>query len=264
MSININIHPNRKRWINRRLIWLGGILVVLFLFAAAYEMKKNGEVRETIVEITDLEEKKFISERDVIDWLRKKFSHTLQGKVVSSIDVEKVESELEKNPYVENAEVYIDALNRANISITQAEPIVRVYTKDGNNYYLDEKGKFIPGRAPFAARVVVTTGETGSYNENYHQVKDHRAHNILLLAKKLKSEPFWDAFVEQIYVEPSGDFVLVPSMGSMEVEIGSLDNLDNKLQRIITFYKEGLPVIGWNVYRRLSVKYKDQVVGIRE
>ena len=42
--------------------------------------------------------------------------------------------------------------------------------------------------------------------------------------------------------------------------MGSLDNFQEKLKRLRTFYREGLERVGWNKYRIISLAYDGQVV----
>jgi cell division protein FtsQ len=52
----------------------------------------------------------------------------------------------------------------------------------------------------------------------------------------------------------------VPILGDQMIRIGTIDDLDEKLERLKTFYKEAMPYEGWRTYRSISVKYKNQIV----
>ena len=53
---------------------------------------------------------------------------------------------------------------------------------------------------------------------------------------------------------------MVPRVGRHLLEIGSADNVGEKLDRLMHFYRKGLDEIGWNKYSVISVAYDGQVV----
>ena len=80
----------------------------------------------------------------------------------------------------------------------------------------------------------------------------------------IEEDSFWRAEIVQIVVSTmsSGDpeIELVPRAGDHTVLLGSLDDVDEKLERLLSFYENGLRNIGWESFRTISVKYKGQVV----
>ena len=71
---------------------------------------------------------------------------------------------------------------------------------------------------------------------------------------------FWKAQVEQIDVSRDGEIRMVPRVGDHLLILGTADNVENKLERLMNFYEKGLDNIGWNKYRSISVAYENQVV----
>ena len=49
-------------------------------------------------------------------------------------------------------------------------------------------------------------------------------------------------------------------MGQHVIELGSTADFQEKLQRLRTFYREGLERVGWNKYKTISLAYDGQVV----
>ena len=64
----------------------------------------------------------------------------------------------------------------------------------------------------------------------------------------------------QIYIERNGDMMMVPKVGDHVIELGTIDDLDNKFSNLLTFYLNGMPRAGWNTYSKISLKFKGQVV----
>ena len=44
------------------------------------------------------------------------------------------------------------------------------------------------------------------------------------------------------------------------IVIGEVYNLESKFNKLMLFYEEGLSKTGWNEYKTINLKYKDQVV----
>ncbi len=80
----------------------------------------------------------------------------------------------------------------------------------------------------------------------------------------VEKDDFWRSEIVQIVVAkgPDGapEIELVPRTGSHTVIFGSPDDAEEKLAKLLTFYRRGLRNIGWEEYRTINVKYKEQVV----
>jgi len=76
----------------------------------------------------------------------------------------------------------------------------------------------------------------------------------------LQKDPFWDAQIEQIQVEPNGEWILIPRVGDYEVMMGLPNGLDEKMKRLRLFYRKGLPKVGWERYSQISLKFENQIV----
>lgn len=85
--------------------------------------------------------------------------------------------------------------------------------------------------------------------------------NFVVLVEK---DDFWRSEIVQIVVAkgPGGapEIELVPRTGSHTVIFGGPDGAEEKLAKLLTFYRRGLRNIGWEAYRTINVKYKEQVV----
>ena len=83
---------------------------------------------------------------------------------------------------------------------------------------------------------------------------------LLPLVRYIYHDKFWNAQIEQIYVDASGYVELVPRVGKHIVEFGSADKYRDKLRRLQFFYRYGMPKVGWNKYKTISLAYEGQVV----
>lgn len=259
----MNIHPNRQKWLNKRLLWLGGGFMLLLVILAAVARQRNTDVSQVDIRILDEDERRFVNTRDIKNIIQKKMGVSLEGRAVGAVDIKKVEKVLEEDPFIRNADVYVDMLGKVHIKISQCEPIVRINGAEGRGYYLDETGKYTPTSMSYAARVPVVTGATGAADPGFLNKPAHRANQVLAFAKYISKDLFLSALIEQIHVESNGDFILVPKIGDHTIAFGPPVELDKKFKRLKIFYKEGLRNVGWEKYKLVSVKYANQVVAVK-
>lgn len=244
-----------------RLIWVFFLLVVVLALFSAIERKKNSFAGGVEVEVIPLGSgDKLISERDVKQALLLSFGNTLEGTELGRLEVERMERVLEEDPFVLDAEAYIDQKNVLHVRITQREPLLRVLDNNGGNYYLDKNGVKMPPSKNFAARVLVATGNVAPYTPEFRNKRRSTLKDLFNLTQTLMSDEFFASFIQQIHVNNAGEFILVPLVGDQNIVLGSARKLDDKLDRLKIFYREGMPYAGWRLYESINLKYNGQVV----
>ena len=172
------------------------------------------------------------------------------GKNTDSIRCKAIEEALEKNSFIEDAECYKTPTGNLCIYIKQRLPILRVMPATGLSYYIDDKGHSMPGGG-HAAHLPVATGAID---------KAMAEGPLYQLALLLNQDEFWKRQVEQINITPEGEIELVPQVGDHILYLGKPIHLEEKLDRIRTFYTKGLSRVGWNKYSRISVEFDNQVI----
>jgi len=55
-----------------------------------------------------------------------------------------MESLLEKNVWIKDAQLFFDNNGILRVSVTEREPIARVFTREGNSFYIDSSGVQLP------------------------------------------------------------------------------------------------------------------------
>lgn len=260
----MKVHPKRMTWIVKRLSVIVGAVATLLLVVAAVQYRKKSIVAADGLSITivnNASQNRFVRERDVTEILFREFRHAIVGQPLELIDIEEVEKVLEDDIFIKDADVYVDALNKVHITVEQRVPIVRIMDETDASYYLDDAGEQVRTSPKFTARVMVVTGKIGHFTENYQNVPHNRLRKVFKLVKTINENDFWRAQFEQIHIDHSGDATLIPKVGDHKVKFGVPDEaINDKLHRLEVFYKDGLPVEGWNKYKSISVAFKGQVV----
>ncbi len=244
-----------------RLIWIMFLFIVLMIWLIARGRKAETFVEDVIVVVEPLPGgDKLISERDVRQMLLQAFGNTLEGTEMVNLEVERMERVLEADPFVQDAEAYIDQNSRLHVSIAQREPIVRVLDNKGGNYYLDADGRKMPPSKNFAARVMVATGNVAPYTPEFKKKRRNTLKDLFLITETLLRDDFMRDFIQQIHIAENGDFWLVPLIGDQKIILGSARRLEDKLDRLKIFYQKGMPYTGWRKYETISLKYNGQIV----
>ena len=244
-----------------RFAWVAFLVLVAVILYSAIGKKKNSFADGVEVVVTPLESgDKLISERDVRQALLRSFGNTLEGTELALLEVERMERVLEEDPFVLDAEAYVDQHNVLHMTITQREPLVRVLDNNGGNYYLDRNGAKMPASKNFAARVLVATGNISAYTPGFLKKKKSSLKDLFNLTQTLLKDDFTASFIQQIHVNNAGEFILVPLIGDQKIVLGSTRRLDDKLNRLKVFYQEGMSYEGWRKYETINLKYSGQVV----
>ena len=178
-----------------------------------------------------------------------------------TLNTERIETRIEKLPWVKKAEVFVGYQRmdskfftaRLKVWVRQREPLFRVMLADGG-YYVDTEGKKVPFSSVGTAGVVVCTG----YITNEMITGD-----LMKFINYINEKPFWKAQIEQIYVKRNGELILVPRLGGHVIELGKVEKLDLKFGNLMALYEQGFKDGGWEKYRKVSLKFDNQVVCTR-
>lgn len=242
-----------------------GLLIcgLLLLLLAAVERKRNLVFEVVDIEINDSNlGRNLITEEDLRLAIRNHLGFELDVSTIADIDIRELEKVLNQSAFIQRAEVYVTGSHKIRIEITQREPIVRIQPEGGEEpYYLDKYGEEIPVVRNFAIRVPLVTGDIGAFDAAFAE-KDNNLNAVYQLALKIKSDEFLTALIEQIHVDKKENIILIPKIGKEKILLGDVAQLDEKMEDLKTFYKEGITREGWNKFAYLNLKYENQVIGV--
>lgn len=249
----------KKRLIQAAWILAGVGTVVLM--GAAMQQKNKKVCADIKIEITGIEEHMFIDEKDILELINSK--RKVVGTAVSSLNLRSMETSLERNPWVRNAEMFLDNQQVLQIQIEERQPVARVFTMQGSSFYLDSSGMRLPLSDKLTARVPMFTGFP-SDNVKLAKPDSLLLQDVVKLGMYVLADSFWMAQVSQIDIEPGRVFEIIPVLGEHVVSIGNAENLDAKFNRLYTFYKQAWLQKGIHYYERINVQFDKQVVAVRK
>jgi len=244
-----------------RLLVIAGLFLLAAMIIWSVQKKSSKKAKDMVISIERLENgHNLITKEDVKEELLKSFAVSLTGLPIGAIDVERVEEVLEADPFVKDAEAYINAQEVVYINLTQREPILRVIDDNGLNYYLDKEGNKMPLSKHFTAHVLVANGNIPPHVPDFLTRRKHALRDLFELTNKILNDEFLLAMIEQIYVNDKGEYILTPILGNQKIILGPYENIDDKFFRLKNFYTEAIPYTGWKKYKTINLTFKNQVV----
>ncbi len=183
------------------------------------------------------------------------------------LQIAHLEALLEEIPAVKNAEVYRKINGELFVEVEQRVPICRVYELSGRGYYLDESCEIFPLVLGVSARVPVVNGFLNEpyekrrgllQNDSVRQIS--KLDDIHALFGVIRKESFRSALVEQVWVNESGEFELIPKIDDHTILFGDTTQMEGKFNKLKVFYEEGLNTKGWNAYRTVDLRFKNQII----
>ncbi|MGL5913385.1 MAG: cell division protein FtsQ/DivIB [Bacteroidales bacterium] len=223
-----------------------------------------------IASIMDSADNQFVKPEDIGAIFRTN-KYEYFGKRMFEIPILDLENLLKSKSLIKDAQLYTTADGQLRANIWQRHPIVRIYTRDEQNFYIDNEGYIIQAYSAYTSFVPIVSGHINSpFARNFkgdmfqffdkQKKEDAMIMNIFKLAKLLEQEPFWKAQIQQIYITQKGKVELIPRVGEHIICLGNFDNIAYKLQKLRTFYDKGIARKGWNAYTYIDLSYSNQVI----
>jgi cell division protein FtsQ len=240
------------------IVSLGGVVVLM-----SFINIKKAEVICKDVRVYIPGNQYFIDKQEIDNILQVK-DHSLIGRPIDEINIQKLENKLKANPFIESAKVYIDMDDIIRVEISQRQPILRIMNQFDQDFYVDAHGLKIPLSENFTARVLAANGYIDEpFAGKVDTLKTEIAAEVFKTADYIRKDSLWSAQIAQIYVDQNHEIELIPRVGNQRIILGNADSLDTKFHNLYLFYKKALPQAGWGTYKAINIKYANQVVGVR-
>jgi cell division protein FtsQ len=230
----------------------------LVLLVAAMQKKSEKFCSDVEIEISGATEHVFVDEKDIKEILKGKGSFT--GVSMTRIDLRNIEEELEKDPWINNAELFFDNKQVLQVKITEREPVARVFTVMGNSFYLDTSGKMLPLSEKLSARVPAFTNFP--LGKKLSTPDSALLKDVISLSNYIYADSFWSAQIAQIDIA-GNEFEMIPVIGNHIIRFGDVSDMDKKFKKLFCFYKNVSTRIGFDKYETINLVYDGQIVATR-
>jgi cell division protein FtsQ len=253
-----------KQWqkIAIRIIWSIAAAGLIVLFVVSWKAKSAKQLTNIQVELVgESAQALFMDEISIRVILNEQGVQV--GMPIEKINLTQLEQFIEKTEWVKNAEFFINNKLVLEVKIEQRIPIARIFTASGASFYIDNEGWRLPLKQLTVLNLPVFTGFPTD-QPKLSKPDSTLLKEILFFAKTIQKDSFFMAQVAQVNVEPNGTFQMVPTLGDHLVLLGSTAQLEDKLNRLFTFYKKVWLVSGVNAYQYIDCRFDHQVVALKK
>ena len=236
---------------------------VLVLLVAAIQYRNNKICKGYKIEITGPSKELFIGKKEINDLLAAAGAGQWKDRPTQSFDLRRMESVLEKNVWIRDAQLFFDNNEMLQVRVIEREPVTRIFTESGNSFYIDSSGAQLPLSDKLPVKLPVFT-DYPSPGIRLHGRDSLLTVQIRQLSAYIRKDSFWMAQIAQIDITSDRTFELVPTIGSHVIVFGDGEDYQQKFHRLLVFYKEVLSRTGFDKYSRIDVAYGGQVVGTKK
>ena len=216
------------------------LFILVFKFQTQYNQQLNQKIKISA-------ETLYTDQNKILDDVKQ---IVLSG---NHYEISSLENELEKMSHIESAEIYFSVNGDVSLSYYEFKPLVRVFNSENQSYYLDHNCKRIPLSEKYTADLILFTG----FTEN---IEDHL---MLNLAKKIISNKFLSNQVSEVFINESSEAFFIPVIGNHKIKLGSFNNLEVKIKKMMTFYDKIIPKHGWEKYSEINLEYQNQIICLK-
>ena len=160
--------------------------------------------------------------------------------------VYEIEQIISRIPFVKKANVYMTVNSELNIRVQEKKPVLNLYNSD---YLLSENGQLIPKIDSLNIDLISFFGEIDSTIYT----------NLSNLSKMIIKDDYLKDHIKYIYSD-SLSFYLSVKRFNYNIELGSLENISEKLNNYKVFMASIMDDEILNKYSHLNLKFNKQVI----
>ncbi len=229
------------------LIWVVVLAYFPIMMSFVSAEKADAECQSVVAEIDNLSDDVMITRRALEDKVKHAWP-ALAGTKLNDLNLYEMEREIEQSAVVKKCQMYTTPGGVLHVSVLQREPIMHVFGTS-ESYYMDSEKYKMKVQPDVRANTVVVSGNI-----------DNNVDELIKLCLYIRADKFWRAQIEQIYVTAKHEFILIPRVGDHVIEFGTTERMEEKFDNLFTLYKKGWKPKEWNLYNRICMKYKGQII----
>lgn len=241
--------------------WLSVAIAGMVLLGAAASKKNTKLCKGIVVEIEGGNDQFFVDEKEIMQLLNANGS--LSERPIESINLLMLEKRLENDRWIRNAEMYIDNKQMVQVRVEENEPVARVFTRGGYQYYIDSSCNKLPLSDRLSARVPMITNFP-SDRTRWSRLDSNLMASLKEMALYINKVPFWKAQVAQLNVNDNREIEMFPTIGNHVVLLGKPEASEEKFNRLFSFYKQVWAKVGLEKYETIDVRFMGQVVAAKK
>jgi cell division protein FtsQ len=218
-----------------------------------------------VITVADSSKHQFVTDEDIMNALRST-GIRVTGQKISDIPLAKLEEKIKVFTELKVAEVYVSEDRKLHVYCDQREPVMRVVASYGGDFFIDREGIIMRRHNLYTPNLhilevdMVFNADQMNGTSIYDSEKTENLAKAFELVNYIRNDGFWNEMIDQLSMTRDGRVTLVPRVGNHTVRLGRVENYEEKLGNLRVFYRQAMPVAGWDRYRVVNVEYMGQVV----
>lgn len=229
------------------------ILITLFIVVIViFSFKKNSS---PIKEIVINSENKFLDRFQIESLITEKMD---KDSIIKNVNI--IEKNILANPFVKEIKLYQDLSNKLIVDLVQYQPIARLVYENKKDLYIDLHGNIFPISTKFSERVIlIHTADNINFDLKNINSTDY-GKKIFTMINYIINDIFLSKIISEIDINYNKNIIIYPQVSKQKIIFGYPEKIDVKFDKLMLFYKKILPAKGWNTYKSVNLKFKNQIV----
>ena len=232
-------------WQNIRLVLM--LIVVIFLYSFTQNRSQNKKISKIQVEFQG-NNKMFLTNEMVNNLLIQNLGLTSSIQK-DKVDLKGLENALKKQPFIENAEVFVTQDGVLIAHVLQKSPVARLV--NGNRVsYVDKNGSIFQLSDNFSSRVPIVQGTiAGKFKKGYIET-----------CKTIENDDFLKKHIIAIKIQDNGSMTMLTREYDYKINFGKPILIDTKFKNYKAFYQYALKDSLLGKYKTINLIFTQQVV----
>src|SRR5437763_10957037 len=116
----------------------------IMLLVAAIQQKDAKKCTGVNISISGASNIIFVDKNDILNTITTIAKGAPAGKSTGSFDLKAIETALQRNVWVKDAQLYFDNNELLQVNVSEREPVARVFTNTGATIYIDSSIAMLP------------------------------------------------------------------------------------------------------------------------
>lgn len=233
-------------------------VIIIFLLVVFVQTQLRNRICKKIIITFSHPDIPFVIKEDILQLLSKKQKDVVIGKKHKDLDFQELENRVKASPYISNCQISRDLSGDLYVNVIQKKPIARFMLTGKKDFYLDSLGAKMPITQRFTARVPIVTADTTMRKFNFKKNKLDK--KFLKLLQYIDNDKFFKAQIAHLNLDKKKNIKMYLQIGNQVVDFGKSMNFEDKLKRLLIFYRKIIPIKGWKAYKTISLKFNNQIV----
>lgn len=237
---------------------------MIIAFTSGSNARKSILCQGIEVIVKDSLENGFVTRTDVKSYIDKEYGSYI-GVPIDSINLSRIEDIVDGRSAVNKSQAYVTKDGKLHVDVTQRKPVVRFQKKDGG-FYADAEGYIFPLQSTYASHVQIIDGDiplaaNSGYKGDITDPKEKEwFKSVMNVVNYMEDSRLWKGKIVQISVDSKGNLTLIPREGNERFLFGQPHSLVEKFGKMERYYTTIVPEKGSSRYKRVDVRFKDQIV----